>query len=58
MIVTGRSRTLHFGISLKPNTVSLEVMEGDYGGLVSVVNDQAANYSFDYKGRGQKWLPN
>lgn len=42
----------------QPNTVCLEVVEGDYSGLVSVVNDQAANYSFDYKGPGQKWLPN
>lgn len=41
-----------------PNAVCLDVVEGDYRGLVSVVNDQAANYSFDYKGPGQKWLPN
>lgn len=42
----------------QPNAKCLAVVEGDYSGLVSVVNDQAANYSFDYKGPGQKWLPN
>lgn len=42
----------------QPNAKCLAVVEGDYTGLVSVVNDQAANYSFDYKGPGQKWLPN
>lgn len=40
------------------NAECLAVVEGDYRGLVSVVNDQAANYSFDYKGPGQKWLSN
>lgn len=45
---------LHFSISLSPNTLCLEGAEGDYSGLVSVVNDQAPNYSFDYKGPGQK----
>lgn len=42
----------------QPNAKCLAVLEGDYSGLVSVVNDQAANYSFDYKGPGQKWLSN
>ncbi len=42
----------------QPNAKCLALVEGDYSGLVSAVNDQAANYSFDYKGPWQKWLPN
>lgn len=42
----------------QPNTKCLAEVEGDYSGLVLVANDQETNYSFDYKGAGQKWLPN
>lgn len=38
----------------QPDAKCLAIVECDYSGLVSVVNDQAANYSFDYKGPGQK----
>lgn len=53
-----RRHTLNLQRFTQPNAECLGVVEGDYSGLVSGVNDQAANYSFDYKGAGQKWLPN
>lgn len=45
-------------VSSLSNARCLAVVEGDYSGLVSVRNDEAANYSFDYKGFGQKWSAN